>query len=479
MGKIYDAVQDRAFHDLDKDPARSFTLPGFYYSRPDIFAEECERIFYKSWQLVAHESELANPGDYACAEIVDQGIFVIRGKDGTVRGFYNVCQHRAHELLKGRGSIKGAIVCPYHAWAYETDGSLRAARHADKLPDFDKGCFSLKEVRVEIALGFVFVNLDPAAPTLDSLAGAMFEDMRSELPWWDEVKVSAESSGDSWDGSVLKANWKTLAENCLECYHCAPAHPALCDLVDMRSYHCAVNGAWLKSFGKLNKPENRAYAVDPSEPSQVAVFWHLWPNVEFGVLPGEASIGAFRFYPRAPEGNLHDRRDPDPAGRGDSTGAPQLSLERALAGRRSAVRVGQSRPEVAWLQPGTLHRRSRARRHQRACGACLSGALHRDDGTLIVQLFCPKRLLFPADTARKQLKLIFTPRDMVLKHRRHTCRAWSDAGLAERRLRPRQGSVTCRVSRSRDPGFPTWKADRGRPSSCCTARPVRARNGAP
>lgn len=301
MTKLYDSVQGREFQGLDRDPARSFTLPGFYYSRPDIFAEEAERIFYKTWQLVGHESELKQAGDYACAEIVDQRIFVIRGKDDVIRGFYNVCQHRAHELLQGRGKVKAAIVCPYHAWAYETDGSLRAARHADRLPNFDKNCFGLKPVRVETAMGFVFVNLDPDAPTLDSLAGEMFADMRRELPWWDQVAVSEDSSSGSWDGSILKANWKTLAENCLECYHCAPAHPALVDLVDMRSYHCAVNGAWLKSFGKLNKPDNRAYAVDPSEPSQTAVFWHLWPNVEFGVLPGEASIGAFRFYPRGPE----------------------------------------------------------------------------------------------------------------------------------------------------------------------------------
>ncbi len=286
---------------LDPDPARSYTLPGAYYSAPEIFEAEKERIFYRVWQLVAHESELSNPGDYVTAEIADQSVFVIRGGDGELRGFYNVCQHRAHELLKGKGNVKAAIVCPYHAWAYETDGSLRAARHADKLPGFDPSDFGLTPVRIESALGFVFVNLDPDAAPLAECTGAMFDDMRAALPWWDEVVVSPELTGESWQGAGLAANWKVLAENCLECYHCQPAHPAFVDLVAMDSYHCDIHGSWLKSFGKLKKTQNKAYDVAPDEPSQTAQFWHLWPNIEFGVLPGEAALGAFRFYPVSAE----------------------------------------------------------------------------------------------------------------------------------------------------------------------------------
>src|SRR4051794_18784481 len=94
------------------DPMRSAALPGSLYSDPDVFAQEKRRLFYKSWQVVAHESELPNAGDYVVATIVDQSIFVLRGTDGVVRAFFNVCQHRAHELLTDKGNVKSVIVCP-------------------------------------------------------------------------------------------------------------------------------------------------------------------------------------------------------------------------------------------------------------------------------------------------------------------------------------------------------------------------------
>ncbi len=120
---------------LSPDPQRSAALPGYLYSDPAVFAEEKRRLFYASWQVVAHESELPNAGDYVCASVVDQSLFVLRGHDGVVRAFFNVCQHRAHELLTGKGNVKSVIVCPYHAWSYELDGSLRGARATRHLPD--------------------------------------------------------------------------------------------------------------------------------------------------------------------------------------------------------------------------------------------------------------------------------------------------------------------------------------------------------
>lgn len=289
------------FRPLDADPARSPTLPGRFYSAPEAFEAEKRRIFYRHWALVAHRSQLAAPGDYLCAEIADQSVFVIRGRDGALRAFYNVCQHRAHELLAGAGNVRSVIVCPYHAWSYGLDGALRTARHCGALPDFDKADFGLRPVRLEQALGFVFVNLDDAAPSLEEVCGDMFADIRATLPWWDEVEVSPAARESAWSGSFLEANWKVLAENCLECYHCAPAHPAFVDLIAMESYSCTPHGAWGRSFGRLNKAHSKAYDVAPAEPSQTGVFWHLWPNVEISVFPGAATLDAFRFDPVGPE----------------------------------------------------------------------------------------------------------------------------------------------------------------------------------
>jgi choline monooxygenase len=287
------------------DPARSVALPGSLYSDPAVFAEEKRRIFYKSWMPLTHESALAGAGDYVCGTIVDQPVFVLRGADGALRAFHNVCQHRAHELLRGRGNVKAAIVCPYHAWSYEFDGSLRAARATGGLPDFDPAAYRLEPVRMEVHLGFVFVSLDAAAPSLGAIAGDMFADMARELPWLKDVTVNAASAfndpTDNGGDSGLAANWKILAENCLECYHCGPAHRAYVDLIDIGHYDLTRHGAWMKSTAPVRRADNTAYHVPASDPVQFNTFWHLFPNVEFGVMPGGRTLSVFYFYPVSAE----------------------------------------------------------------------------------------------------------------------------------------------------------------------------------
>lgn len=265
------------------------------YSDSTIFVEEQQRIFFSTWQLAGHVSQLRNSGDFVTLEIAGQSVFVIRAKDGALRAFYNVCQHRAHELLEGSGNVRGSIVCPYHAWTFTDDGRLQSARNCMGKPGFDAKCFSLHQVRVESALGFVFVNLDDDAIALEQYAPGMFEDIRRHVPWWDQVEVS---DGFETAGPDLDANWKVLAENCLECYHCGPAHPAFCDFVRMQSYRCSVHSNWLRSYGELAKPKNMAYSVDPNEPCQHAIYWHLWPNTELIIYPGNAAMTTFRFAPR-------------------------------------------------------------------------------------------------------------------------------------------------------------------------------------
>ncbi|WP_162917350.1 aromatic ring-hydroxylating oxygenase subunit alpha [Dongia deserti] len=279
------------------DPARSTALPGYLYSDPAVFAEEKRRLFYKSWQIVAHESELPQAGDYVCATIVDQSVFVLRGRDRQVRAFFNVCQHRAHELLKGRGNVKSVIVCPYHAWSYELDGSLRAARATPNLPAFDPKEYGLAPVRLERHLGFLFVNLDPEAPSVSALAGGMFADMARELPWLGDLTFNPAYSFTEETGSLLQANWKVMAENCLECYHCGPAHKAYVDMIDVGHYELTRHDAWMKSSAPLRRNDNSAYHVGPEEPVQHNVFWHLFPNIEFSVMPGARALSAFYFTP--------------------------------------------------------------------------------------------------------------------------------------------------------------------------------------
>ena len=135
---------------LVEDPQASYTLPSYLYTDPAVYELEKENIFYRSWQFVAHKGSFNKPGDYVTVQICDQNLFVMMGNDDELRGFYNVCQHRAHELLKpGSGNVKSAIVCPYHAWAFEKEGQLRGAPRSQNRPGFNKADFSLKRVRLE------------------------------------------------------------------------------------------------------------------------------------------------------------------------------------------------------------------------------------------------------------------------------------------------------------------------------------------
>ncbi len=288
------------FAALDADAAQSFTLPGYLYSNPAVMEEERLRLFFKEWQLVGHKSQLRQPGDYLTWEIAGQKVFVIQGRDEVNRAFFNVCQHRAHQLLEGQGNARNTIVCRYHAWTYRIDGSLRTARGTEKLPSFDPGDFGLTPVRLEEGLGFLFVNLDPQAAPLASVYGGLFEDMETAMPWASEAAPIPHARQGDLDETIMPANWKILAENCLECYHCTLAHPAFVDLISIDSYSCTSHGRWQKSYGVIKRYENKAYPVEQDAPIQDASFWHIFPNTQFGCMPGDKVMTAFIFMPREP-----------------------------------------------------------------------------------------------------------------------------------------------------------------------------------
>src|SRR5215831_1344490 len=125
------------------DAAESFTLPARFYLDPAIHELEKARIFARSWWYAGHKSQLAEPGCFLTVRVAGSGVIVVRDRAGDLRAFYNVCQHRGHELLEGRGRTN-LILCPYHAWSYDLDGSLRAARNKEKVLNFAACDFALK-----------------------------------------------------------------------------------------------------------------------------------------------------------------------------------------------------------------------------------------------------------------------------------------------------------------------------------------------
>jgi len=210
------------------------TLTGDQYRDPGILAREFERIFCASWLLAGRAEQVLEAGDYFTFELGRESVLIVRGRDGMLRAFYNVCRHRGSRLCEpGAGRFRGAIHCPYHAWSYALDGSLRVAPNLHEGEQFSKQAFSLHPVAVEVWEGFVFVRLDAGGETLASQLGPLPERAR---PYpLASLRVGAREERE------VAANWKILVENFGECYHCPGVHPELADMVPL--YRSGENDA--------------------------------------------------------------------------------------------------------------------------------------------------------------------------------------------------------------------------------------------
>ena len=262
------------------------SLPSWYYIDPEIHEKEKTKILYRNWHYAGHVSQVVNPGDYLTLQLGDESLIVIRGDDGELKGFFNVCRHRAHRLLEGKGNVK-SITCPYHAWNYSRDGELRHARNADKMPGFDKSEYCLSGYQVATICEFIFVNLDKNAAPLNDQADGFEKDLRQRVPFLDRLKPIQNDTGRP---STINANWKIVVDNYLECYHCTKAHPAFVNLIDMDHYQTEIFDIWSRQYASTAKPENKAYQFDKHASVQDMCFWFLWPTTALGYLPGVEAL---------------------------------------------------------------------------------------------------------------------------------------------------------------------------------------------
>ncbi|MFH9426359.1 aromatic ring-hydroxylating dioxygenase subunit alpha [Streptomyces sp. NPDC017529] len=206
-------------------PSFLATLPGRYYHAPDIFELEQDRLFQQYWYAFTHVTDVQQPGKYRTAQVGRENVLVVRGNDGELRAFLNVCRHRGTRLCMDEyGETKKNFRCTYHAWTYGLDGGLVAAPHLAKMPDVDRTEWGLKQVWLREYLGYVWVCLADEPPSFEdtviSPVSERFGDAQAVDNWtMPELKVGRRISYD------VKANWKVLVENFLECYHCATMHP--------------------------------------------------------------------------------------------------------------------------------------------------------------------------------------------------------------------------------------------------------------
>ncbi|MEN0087960.1 MAG: aromatic ring-hydroxylating dioxygenase subunit alpha, partial [Pseudomonadota bacterium] len=260
-------------------PVRS--LDARYYTDAQIFETEKVGLLASTWQFGCHASDLPEPGSYFAFEIAGESLFAVRGKDNQIRVFYNVCQHRAHQLVEGSGKSR-VVVCPYHAWTYELTGQLRAGPNIGAVEDFDKSDVCLTEVRCEELVGFLFVNLDNNAKPIDD----WFPNVRTELREW--VPNWAELRPIEWVEIAENCNWKVSVENYSECYHCNLNHPTFANgVVKPETYDIQPQGMCLRHTTECQALENMTYDINSGFPhNEEYSSWFLWPMFSFQVYPG-------------------------------------------------------------------------------------------------------------------------------------------------------------------------------------------------
>lgn len=217
------------------DRAAPETPSAALYRDPQRYETERRRIFARNWQLAGHESQFAETGDFLAFTMAGYPLILVRGTDGLIRGFHNVCRHRAGPLAPdGRGKCDRALVCRYHGWRYALDGRLAAARDFGPAEGFDPRAHGLFPVRCENWRGLLFVNIDAgAAPLAQSIAPLMERARDMPIESFRPIRHATHE---------IRCNWKTYVENYLEGYHVPIVHPALAAAIDSSRYEIELRG---------------------------------------------------------------------------------------------------------------------------------------------------------------------------------------------------------------------------------------------
>ncbi|WP_020672167.1 aromatic ring-hydroxylating oxygenase subunit alpha [Amycolatopsis nigrescens] len=207
------------------------TLPGHYYTDPGIFALEQAKIFEESWFCAVRGADLPSPGAFQTVQVGRESVLIARGRDGALNAFLNVCRHRGARLCTAEsGAVKRSFQCPYHAWTYGLDGKLIAAPNLTGMPDIDRTEYGLTRVHLREWLGYAWVCLADRPP---SFADTVMADVSGRLGGPGEIdayRIDELGLGQRIEYDV-RANWKQIIENFMECYHCATIHPELTEVL--------------------------------------------------------------------------------------------------------------------------------------------------------------------------------------------------------------------------------------------------------
>ena len=296
-GSVYPEIGDDEAHGL----------PAWIYHDPAFFALEKQHIFRTSWHLVCHQNDIPATGDYHTFDILGESVMSVRGDDGQIRSFHNVCRHRASRLLDGaKGQCGRRITCPYHAWTYSLDGRLVGVPFKSTFRGLEMEKNGLIGLDQEIFLGFVFVRFAPGLPGVREMAA----------PYLHELEIYRMEQLVPQGRVTLRArhvNWKNIADNYSDGLHITVAHPGLTRLFGT-GYGIEAQ-PWIdKMWGALRDVQSSNWSerlyqkllppVDslPPERQRLWTYFKLWPNIAFDIYPDQ--IDFMQFVPVSPTETL-------------------------------------------------------------------------------------------------------------------------------------------------------------------------------
>lgn len=272
-------------------------LPGWSYHSDQLLELEKEHVFLNHWQVACHVSDVAEPGNYLSFDMMGERALILRDQAGTVRAFHNICRHRGSRLVADeRGTCRNALVCPFHGWVYNLDGTLRGAARPDSFPDLDKVAFGLQPLEYEIWHGFVFVRFRPGP---QGSVADLLQRIEPEIEAYNMAERV--STGGMWtqDSPV---NWKSVRDVDNEGYHVAMAHPALQDLYGSTYYDLPMVDGVSSSHAVYNPYAGRRWSVRhymkiapealdlPEHLRKTWAYYGLFPNTVFAVTPETISF---------------------------------------------------------------------------------------------------------------------------------------------------------------------------------------------
>jgi Rieske 2Fe-2S family protein len=278
------------------------TLPGRYYTAPEVFAEEQERVFARHWIAVGRSADVSAPGAFHVVDVAGESLIVLRDQQGTLRALHNVCRHRGTRLCtETAGRLSETIQCPYHAWTYALDGRLIGAPHMQEVEGFDKRSYPLHQAALAEWEGFVFVSLAATpSPFEDVFAPLTGRFARYSLPRLVRVRRI---------GYEVRANWKLIMQNYSECLHCPTIHPELSTKLPYTSgANDLVDGLFLGGYMEIRAPNESATmtgracglplgALSPDDRRR-AFYYTLFPSMMLSLHPDYAVF--YTVWPQGP-----------------------------------------------------------------------------------------------------------------------------------------------------------------------------------